>query len=70
MKNMKTNHSLLAAVVSGILITSLLVPSQVIGKEVTPIGSQTTFQIVHENKSVPILFDQKDAEVVGVCAKA
>jgi hypothetical protein len=36
-----------------------------------PIDSgHRVFQIVHENASSPILFDQNDADVVGLCAKA
>lgn len=67
---MKVTPSLLPAVALGLLVTNLFLVSRATGTEGAPMASQATFQIVHEHKSVPILFDQKDAEVVGVSAKA
>ena len=67
---MKINPSLLASAILGILITNLIIPLQIIGEDRKPFNFQTTFRIVQDHKSVPIIFDKKDEEVVGICARA
>ncbi|MDT8338524.1 MAG: hypothetical protein RQ763_04925, partial [Sulfurimonas sp.] len=49
-----------------ILISFSIVPNTVWAQN----SESPMFQIVYNKKSVPILYDQRDADVVGISAKA
>ncbi len=57
-------------VLLGIVLTNLPLTPHASGQEANPAGTQANFQIVQSNKSVPIIFDQKAADVIEISANA